>query len=247
MRNRPVDRLHWTQVLVFTLALALALTATRVRASDLSYTFVDFGALGVDSSLTGQQSPAPGQTVSVTTQKGDGLGVAGSLALGKRFYLAGSYRSAVMDVNAVVTSRLATAATSGNFDLLLTRFGFGYVQPIGQRLDFVVELGRDRAEDDFGSFAGESFDVADSAIAAELGLRFHATKGLELFVAARGSDVGQVDLTGRRFDSGTEVSAGLRFYFFEDLGLGVDYRSGDVNSLALSLRFGFGELHVGGR
>lgn len=243
MRNRLVDRFHWTQVL----ALALALAAPRSHASDLSYTFVDFGALAVDSNATGQQSPTPGQTVKVTTGKGDGLGIAASLALGQRFYFAGSYGSSVVDVSAVVTSPLATAPSSGHFDLLMTRFGFGYVQPIGKRLDLLFELGLDKVEYDFGSFAGENFDLDDSATAAEVGLRFKATDALELFVAARGSGVGQADLTRRSFDSGTELSAGLRFYFFEDLGLGVDYRSGDVDSLALTMRFGFGELRAGGR
>jgi opacity protein-like surface antigen len=236
-------RFRWAQAA----ALALALVVSRGYASDLSYTFVDFGALAVKSDATGRQSPTAGQTVAVEAQDGDGLEVAGSLALGRRFYLAASYDSAVVDVDAVVTSPLASAETSGNFDLLLTRVGFGYVQPIGQRLDLQFELGRDKAEYDFGSFAGENFDVKDSALAAQVGLRFHATDALELFLAARGSDVGEVDLTQRRFVSGTEVSAGLRYYFFEDLGLGIDFRSGDVDSFALSLRFGFGELRAGGR
>ena len=238
-----LSRLHWTHVL----AAGLALTASRGYASDLGYTFVDFGALTVDAGATGQQSPTPGQTVTVAGQDGDGLGVAGSLAVGSRFYVRASYDTAVVDVNAVVTSPLARAETSGNFDLLSTRIGFGYVRPIGQRLDLTFELGRDKAEYDFGSFAGESFDVSDSALAAQVGVRFHATEGLELFLGARSSDVGEVNLTERRFQSGTEVSAGLRYYFFEDLGLGFDFRSGDVDSFALSLRFGFGELRAGGR
>jgi hypothetical protein len=54
-----------------------------------------------------------------------------------------------------------------------------------------------------------------------------------------------VDLTTSQVDSGTEVSAGLRFYFFQDLGVGFDLRSGDVDSLTVSMRFGFGELRAG--
>jgi hypothetical protein len=243
MRNRFVARFHWIQVV----ACALALTAARAHASDLTYTFVDFGALGVKSDATGQQSPTAGQTVNIATGSGDGLSVAGSLALGRRFYLAGSYDSSVVDVDAVIRSPLATANTSGNFDHLVSRVGFGYVQPLGQRVDLVFELGRDKVEYDFGTFAGENFDVADSAMAAQIGLRFKANDKLELFLAARGSDVGKVNLTTRTFDSGTEASAGLRFYFFQDLGLGFDYRSGDVDTLALTLRFGFGELRAGGR
>jgi hypothetical protein len=37
----------------------------------------------------------------------------------------------------------------------------------------------------------------------------------------------------------------MRWYFFEDLGLAFDVRSGDYDSFTVSMRFGFGELRAG--
>src|SRR4029079_11221116 len=114
--------------------------------------------------------------------------VAGSLALGRRFYLAGSYDSSVVGVDAGIRSAPATGKHRGKLDHQVSRVGFGYVQPLGQRVDLVFELGRDKVEYDFGTFAGENFDAEDSALAAQVGLRFKANDKLELFIAGRGSD-----------------------------------------------------------
>jgi hypothetical protein len=226
-------------------AAALLVTGT-VSASDLSYTFVDFGAISVSSDAVAVQSPALGQTVAIEPGDGDGLSVAGSLAIGRRFYAGGSFQNSVVDVEAQVMSPLATATLTGNFDLVSTRAMFGYVQPIGERLDIYFEVSHDTVEYDFGSFAGENFDTDDSGAGFGVGVRFNPNPSLELFAGAHGSSVGAVDLNARTFDSDTTASAGLRWYFFEDLGLGVDYRSGDADSLLITLRFGFGELRAGG-
>lgn len=226
-------------------AALIALGGGRAEASDLSYTFVDFGGLTVDSDLTGTKSPAATQQVRVQSGTGDGLTVSGSLAVGRSFYLSGGYDSSVVDVEARITSPLATAITGGNFDLGTSRAAFGYYRPIGEKLDVFAEVSYDRVNYDFGSFAGENFDVDEAGVGYGVGVRWSATSNVELFAAARSSSVGAVNLTTSQVDSGTQVSAGLRFYFFEDLGLGFDLRSGDVNSLTVSMRFGFGELRAG--
>jgi hypothetical protein len=227
------------------LATPVALASPGV-ASDLSYTFVDFGALGVASDLSGTRSPTPGQTVTVESGEGDGLTVGGSLALGERFYLGGAYDSAVVEVDASIRSPLATVSTSGNFDLVTTRAALGYVVRAGEALDIYFEASYDTVDYDFGSFAGESFDVDDGGAGVGFGLRWNPTASVEVFASAHGSSVGEVNLTTSELGEGVQGSLGLRFYFFHDLGLGFDLRSGDVDSLAVSLRFGFGELRAGG-
>jgi hypothetical protein len=229
------------------LAATAALLAGTAAASDLSYTYIDFGAITLESDARAVQSPAPGQTVTIDPADGDGLSVAGSLAVGQRFYLGGSFQSSIVDVEASVVSPLAAATLTGNFDLIGSRVFAGYIQPIGERLDVFIEASYDTIEYDFGSFAGENFDVDDGGAGFGVGIRFNPNPALELFASAHGSSVGAVDLTARTFDSDTAVSAGLRWYFFEDLGLGLDYHSGDTDSLLVSLRFGFGELRAGGR
>lgn len=224
----------------------LALGCSAVHASELSYTFVDFGALGVDSSVSGSKEPTATQRVDVTSADGDGLSVAGSLAVGRRFFVAGGYWSSVVDADALVVSPLATAESSGNYDLAMSRVAAGYVQPVGSNLDIVLEVSYDSVEYDFGSFAGESFDVDDSGAGFGVGLRWNPREKMEVFASARSSAVGSVNLSASQLDSGTEISAGVRFYFFEDLGVGFGYSSSDdADTFAVSLRFGFGELRAG--
>ena len=238
-----MKRTVWISIAV---AGLIALVSPGVAASDLTYTFVDFGALGVASGLSGTRSPAAGQTVTVESGEGDGLTVGGSLALGQRFYLGAAYESAIVEVDASIRSPLATVSTGGNFDLVTTRAALGYVVRAGEELDIYFEASYDTVDYDFGSFAGESFDVDDGGAGVGVGLRWNPTPSVEVFAGAHGSSVGEVNLGTSSLGEGVQGSFGLRFYFFRDLGLGFDLRSGDVDSLAVSLRFGFGELRAGG-
>jgi hypothetical protein len=229
------------------LALAIGWPAARGEAADLDYSFVDFGAVGLQGGLQGIKAPTPTQTVAIDTNTGEGLMVAGSLGVGERFYLRGSYDSAVIDVDAVVQSPLALVRTGGNFDRTVSRAAFGLHHSFNRKLDGFAEITWDSVNYDFGSFAGESFDAKDSGAGFGVGVRWSATDALEIHAAVHASPVGDVDLTSSTLSSGAETTVGLRYYFFQDLGFGVELRSGDVDALTLSMRFGFGELHAGRR
>lgn len=233
------------RIVTLSLSVCGALAPLTATASELSYTFLDIGAATIDTSLTGVRTPAPGQSVSIGLTDGDGLMVAGSLAIGRRFYVAAGNESDVIGVDAFVESPLATAFVGGNVDRVASRAAIGYVQPIGANFDFVFELAYESLEYDFGSFAGESFDVDESGNGLGLGFRWNPKAALEVFAMAHGSETVEVDLTNGTLESGTRSVAGLRWYFFEDLGLGFDVRSGDVDSVNVSLRFGFGDLRAG--
>jgi hypothetical protein len=228
-------------------AVALGLPAAQAAAADLGYSFVDFGAVGLQGGLSGTKASTPIQTVAIDTNTGTGLNVAGSLEVGERFFLRGSYDSAVVDVSAVVQSPLALVNTSGNFVRSASRAAFGYHRAFGEKIDAFAELTWDSVNYDFGSFAGENFDAKDSGAGVGVGLRWSATDSLEIYAAVHASPVADIDLTSSTLSSGTEATVGLRYYFFQDLGFGVDLRSGDVDALTLSMRFGFGELRAGGR
>lgn len=225
--------------------LCAALAAAPAAASDLSYTFVELGALRVQSDLTGTQSPSLTQTVGVAVDSGDGLTVSGSLAVGRRFYISGTYQSAVVDVDALVTSPLEIASLTGNFDFIRTRVAAGYVVPIGRTVDIFFEAAYNAVHYDFGSFAGENFDLDDSGAGVRAGVRFNPNPSLEVFAAGESSAIEKTNLTALTTDSGTAASVGMRWYFFRDLGVGVEYRSGDIDSLAITMRFGFGGLRAG--
>jgi len=231
--------------------LAFSLTAaaplafvlpSAASASELSYTYVDFRVLATSVDATGTQSTTPGQDVTADAGDGDGISVAGALALPNRFYLVGSYNSSIIDVRAHIESPLAQIDVDDEFDLTTSRFGLGYQRELAPNFDLTFEITYDTGELDFGSLAGENFDTETSGAGARLGFRWNPSEPFELFAAAGSAPYGKVMLDERRLDSGTIVNAGLRWYFFPDLGVGLDYQSGDISSVTLSMRFSFGRL-----
>ena len=224
------------------LGAACALWAGGAHASELSYTFLDFLYLDQTVDVFGNQEPVPGQNVFVDSNASDGIGIGGSLGIADRFFVGGSFVSSIVDVTATVTSPLASITVDDNYDLIATHLGFGYLQPIGDDLDFVAELTYETMEYDFGSFAGENFDVDDSGLGARIGFRWNPNRALELYAYSRVSPVGKVSLDQLKFESDAVHRLGVIWYFFEDLGLGLDYESGQVDSFSVSMRFSFGNL-----
>lgn len=230
----------------FTRPAALALLVlggpTSTFASDLSYTYVDFRVLSTSVDARGTQSTTPGQDVTAEAGDGDGISVAGAVALPNRFYLVGAFNSSIIDVRAHIQSPLAELDIDDEFDLITTQFGLGYQRELAPNFDLTFELTHDSGELDFGSLAGEDFDIDTSGVGARLGFRWNPREPFELFASAGPVAYGKIDLEERRFDSATVLNAGLRWYFFPDLGVGLDYQSGDISSVTLSMRFSFGRL-----
>jgi hypothetical protein len=225
----------------------LAVTALIVQsaaASDLSYTFIDFQAISNSTDFTGSQSPVPAQTVDVVTEDGDGIAIAGSVAIGERFFFDGGFLTSIVDVRGVISNPFVSTEVTDNFDLIQSRFGLGYQREIRPNLDLVFAISYDSMEFDFGSFAGENFDMQDSGAGARIGFRYNPRPELELYGHAHFSAVGEADLTLGEFDSDTRLRLGVLWYFFEDLGIGFDYEAGEVNTFSISMRFSFGDLRV---
>jgi hypothetical protein len=224
------------------LCAVLALLPFAAAASELSYTFLDFQRPEVSVDAQGVQTPVPGQTVTINALDGDGIAVAGSLAVGQRFYAGGSYRSSIVDVTGVVSNPFVTINVADTFDLVQTNIFFGYILPVGDELDIVAELSYDSANYDFGSFAGENFDLDESGAGARVGVRWNPTQPVELYLFGRYSPVAKAALSEGAYEKGSSVSVGVRWYFFENLGAGVEYDSGDVDTTTISMRFSFGNL-----
>lgn len=123
----------------FFLAFAI-LAAAPAPASDLSYSFLEFGSIVAETDVSGTQVVGL-QTVSLVPDDGDGLAIGGSLAVGRRFYFGGSYRAAVIATDAIIVSPLTTATVAGSFDWTTSSVAFGAVIPFGDRVDLFVELG----------------------------------------------------------------------------------------------------------
>jgi len=220
----------------------LAMPSLTASASELSYTFLDFQRPESTIEARGIQTPVPGQTVQINALDGEGIAVAGSVAVGERFYLGGLYRSSVVDVTGVISNPLVTINVADTFDLVAVAQSIGDSHEIGDELDLIAELSYDSANYDFGSFAGENFDLEDSGTGGRIGLRWNPALPVELFLFGRYSPVAKAVLSERRYEPGSSVSAGVRWYFFENLGVGLEYDSGDIDTTTISMRFSFGNL-----
>lgn len=219
-----------------------ALFSAPSHASELTYTFLDFRYVANEIDAFGEQTPVATQTVTVNTEDGDGISVGGSVAIGERFYVAGSYQSAIIDVRGEVVNLLGTTAVRDNFDYVVSALAFGYQKELIPTLDLNAELTYDAVDYDFGSFAGEDFDTHDSGVGARVGMRWNPREPLEVAGFVRWSPVGKPDLSRQTLDSDVLIGVGMSWYFIEDLGVGVNYEAGTVDTLTISMRFGFGRL-----
>ncbi len=224
------------------LVAILSIFAASVSASELSYTFMDFEYTQQSVAATGIQNPVPSQQVSIITDEGDGLSIGGSMSLRDRFYLGGSFESSIVDVNGVITNQLITEDVADNFDLIRTQVSLGYYHELSQNFDIIFELSYDSTDYDFGSFAGENFDMADSGGGGGIGFRWNPSPAFEVFAFGRTNPVGKVNFDELILEPDTLTTLGLRWYFFEDLGLGVQYEDGQVETLTVTMRFSFGNL-----
>lgn len=222
--------------------LALALHGGLTAASELSYTFIDFEVLNHEVDVAGVQLPTPIQSVAVQAGDGDGISVGGGVGLPAGFYIGGRFTAATVDITATITNPLTVVTATDEFDLVTSTLAVGYQRELGETFDLIAELSRVTADYDFGSLAGENFDLDDSGIGARIGFRWNPRPELELFASARYSPVGRPLLTEGRFESDTLLNTGVRWYFFEDLGVGLDYEHGEVSTLTLAMRFSFGTL-----
>jgi hypothetical protein len=224
------------------LFVAGVMLAGSASASDLSYTFLDFQYTNNEVDASGSQVPVPNQVVSVDSGTGDGISVAGSFAFSPRFQLDGSFESSIVKVTGAVENPLGVTQVSGDYDMVIANLGFGYRQPFGENFDLLFEVTYDSANYDFGSFAGENFDVQDSGAGARVGFRWNPVPALEVYSFAHHSPVAKANLDRLEFEDDTLFRTGFMWYFFGDLGLGLDYESGPVKTATVSMRFSFGEL-----
>jgi hypothetical protein len=213
-----------------------------VHASELSYTYVDFLALSNETDLSGQQVPVPGQTVAVQSADGDGISIGGLVSIGERFYFGGRFQTSIVDVGAVVVNPFVVATAEDNFDLIQSRLAIGYYRELAENFDLTFELSLDSSELDFGSFAGENFDMQDDGAGARLGFRWNPRTPLEIYGYAHHSPVASPNIETGEFEADTNVGLGMMWYFFGDLGVGVDYLSGEFEQVSFSMRFSFGDL-----
>ena len=227
-----------------------------VVSGELSYTWVelrhsrrgysDFLGLDID-----------GDSGSIRTDDADGWGVAGSVALGERFYLTGSYDE---------YDELGLSIASGGFDGLFIgagtleqdsgRLALGWRLPFGERFELNAEVGAEFADyrvtgalvfggPDGGLDAAGTVEAAGVEPDARLGFRYRVRR-FELGAGARYSSLLPGDLL---FPSGEDgqleleedvvVDANVLFHFDFGLGLGFGLELGELETVRFLARWSF--------
>ena len=116
------------------------------------------------------------------------------------------------------------------FDYTTIRGGLGLRIPLGFKTDLYGEVSYDSLDFDFGSFAGENFDVDEQDIGGAIGIRAMLNDDFEVRAYGRYSGVGDVDVNTQIFEEDTLYGAGFGWRIVRGLSIVADYESGEFSS-----------------
>jgi len=236
--NRLLRSIALAGVLLFATALQ-----NVASAQDLRYSWFEFGVLGQDVQKTGTQFDLGlNQTVDINASDGRGVRFKGSIGTWRNFYLFMNFETSDPSVVAVVTNTQGTfPPVEDKFDLTSLRAGVGYKYSLNHRADIVAELGYDSVDFDFGSFAGEDFDADGSDVGALLGIRWMLNDDFELRAHGRFTNVGDVNLTTKEFDSDVLFGVGLGYMPIRGFSFTLDYEGGQIETFSIGFRLDLDE------
>jgi hypothetical protein len=127
------------------------------------------------------------------------------------------------------------------FDYTAIRGGIGLRFPIFDATDIYGELTYDSLDFDFGSFAGEDFDMDRQEAGGTIGVRTMFGDHLQVGIHGRYSNVGDANLTTGIFDTDTLFGAGLVWEMIRGLSIVADYESGEFSSWSIGFRLDLDE------
>ena len=217
-------------------ALSAAATAQEVR-----YSWLDLSFMSQDVDRMGTQVPIPGQTVDVDASDGAGIRFRGSIGTWHNLYLFVDYGSTDIDVAALVTNAQGQFPAEDEFDYTTFRGGAGLRIPLGLKTDLYAEVSYDSLDLDFGSFAGENFDVDEQDIGGAIGIRAMLGDDFEVRAYGRYSSIGDVDLNTAMFEEDTLFGAGFGWQIIRGLSIVADYESGEFSSWSVGFRLDLDE------
>ena len=224
------------------IATGLLVTPLTSFADEIRYSWFEISYLNQDVGSSGTQSDAAlGQTVDLDADDGDGIQFRASIGTWHNFYGFVHFGSSDIDDEAVVTNTQGTFPASDEFDLTSIRGGVGYRIPLNFTTDIYGEVSYDSLDFDFGSFAGENFDVDDQGIGGAIGIRTIVKRKLEVCAYGRYTDVGDVDLSNRSLDSDVLFGGGLGLQLIRGLSITGEYESGEISSWTLGFRLDLSE------
>ncbi len=187
-------------------------------------------------------NPITNQSVALSTSDGTGVQFRGSLGTLAGFYAFIDYSTSDPNVDALVTNPQGDEFSASDvFDLAQVRGGGGYVFSLFEKTDIVAEVSYDVFTMDFGSFAGEDFDLDDAGLGAKLGIRSIFADDFELRASARYTSVGDPDLNERVVEADVLFGVGAGWTLIRGLTLSVDAEFGEVRSVSLGFRLDLDE------
>jgi hypothetical protein len=226
------------------LLLALVFSGQFANAQEeLRYSWLDMSFMGQDVSRSGSLSPLPGQVVDISTTDGSGVRFRGSIGTWKNLYLMVDYSSTDIDLTGTVSNSNTgfVEDIEDEFDYTSIRGGIGLRYPIRYETDIFGELTYDSLDFDFGSFAGENFDMARKEMGGTLGIRTMFGDHVQAYLHARYTAVGDADLTTGIFDTDTLVGVGVAWEVIRGLSLVGDYESGEFSNFSVGFRLDLSE------
>lgn len=230
----------------FYLAVLVFIIGVRVtQAQELRYSWVDMSFMGQDVSRAGSL-PSPGvpdQVVDIAVSDGTGVRFRGSLGTWHNFYLMIDYGSTDIDLVGSVTNPAIPVPDefADEFDYTAIRGGVGYKFSLFDSTDIYGEVTYDSLDFDFGSFAGEDFDMDRQEVGGALGVRTVFSRDFQLEVRGRYTNLGDADLTTGIFDSDVLFGIGLAWQVIRGLSLVADFESGEFSSWSLGFRIDLDE------
>ena len=223
-------------------ALLLIVVSSTATAQDIRYSWFDiaFGQQDVGKSATFSDIVI-GQSVDVATTDGSGIRFRGSVGTWNNMFAFVDFKSSDIDISAVVTNLQGQFSATDEFDFTGIRGGVGLRWPLTHKTDIYGAVTYDSVDLDFGSFAGEDFDVGNKDIGATVGVRSMLRDKIELRASVRFTEVGDVDVTNSIWDDDTLFGVGFGYELIRGLSITGDYESGKLSSWNIGFRLDLDE------
>ncbi|MFQ5609524.1 MAG: hypothetical protein ACE5F8_04565 [Woeseiaceae bacterium] len=221
--------------------VAIVCIAGTANAQEIRYSWLDMSFMSQDVARAGSLTPLPGQVVDVNVTDGSGIRFRGSLGTWRNFYLMVDYGSTDIDLTGAVTNVMGTQPFEDEFDYTTIRGGIGLRFTVFGNTDIFGEITYDSLDLDFGSFAGEDFDMSRQDLGGTLGIRTLLGDHFEFRVHGRRTPVGDANLTTGFFESDTLFGAGFGWELVRGFAIVGDFESGEFSSWSVGFRMDLDE------
>ena len=223
-------------------ALLLLACSAAASAQEVRYSWFEISFVRQDVQREGIAfDPTLSQAVEVAATNGSGTKFRGSVGTWHNLFAFVDFSSSDINVDAVVTNAQGEFPARDEFDYTFARAGIGAKWSLTPRTDVYGAMSYDSMDFDFGSFAGENFDIGDKDFGAEIGVRSMIRDKIELRAAVRYSTVGDVDLNTLTLDKDTLFGVGFGYELIRGLSITGDFESGEFGSWNIGFRLDLDE------